>query len=105
MKKSFILAAMLGFALIARGQVPESHEVQHQPKAPASKQETCNGKAREVAGDDRETFMAGCLAGNTAPWSLCRSEADSSHLKDEKRRSFMKECVRSHSAVGTFRTI
>lgn len=76
------------------------------------KMKTCNAEAKEKAlkGDERRSFMSGCLSsGSAAKPTLtadeasalkdrkkqCRSEATDKALKGEERKSFIADCVKA----------
>ncbi|MDP2870807.1 PsiF family protein [Methyloversatilis sp.] len=76
------------------------------------KMKACNAEAKEKAlkGDERRSFMSGCLSsGSAAKPTLtadeasalkdrkkqCRSEATDKALKGEERKSFIAECVKA----------
>ncbi|AOF80897.1 psiF repeat family protein [Methyloversatilis sp. RAC08] len=76
------------------------------------KMKACNAEAKEKAlkGDERRSFMSGCLSsGSAAKQTLtadeagalkdrkkqCRTEATEKALKGEERKSFIAECVKA----------
>jgi hypothetical protein len=76
------------------------------------KMKACNAEAKEKAlkGDERRSFMSGCLSsGSAAKPTLtadeasalkerkkqCRTEATDKALKGEERKSFIAECVKA----------
>ena len=71
-------------------------------KAQQEKMTACNAEAKEkaLAGDERKTFMSGCLkaapvkASQQDKMKACNAEAGSKQLKGDERKAFMSGCLK-----------
>jgi hypothetical protein len=104
-KRRFLFLSVLPALLLVQSPVIHAGPQQDRMK-------TCNAEAKENAlkGDERRSFMSGCLSsGSAAKQKLtadeagalkdrkkqCRSEATDKALKGEERKSFIAECVKA----------
>ncbi len=104
--KKLISFLALGLVL-AMGSAQAADE--KAPTAQQSKMKTCNAdaKTKELKGDERKTFMKGCLStkpaaaapaaeGATAQQTKmksCNADAKTKALKGDERKNFMKDCL------------
>ena len=61
-------------------------------KAQQDKMKACNEKAGDKKGDERKTFMKGCLSGGNAAPSACEGKAAEKKLAGAAKSSFVKKC-------------
>ena len=69
--------------------------------AQQQKMKDCNAQARakNLAGDERKTFMSSCLSAAGVPQTQqdkmksCNKEATAKNLKGDDRKSFMSTCL------------
>ena len=104
MKKSLLTVA--AGALLAMGAV--SFQAQAADNAQQSKMTSCNAdaKTKNLSGDDRKTFMKGCLSANGGAaatstltpqqqkMKTCNADAKTKALKGDDRKKFMSDCLK-----------
>lgn len=112
MKIAHVLAAAVtAVALLSAPAFAEGEAVKKAPSekqlAQREKMKGCNAEAKEKAlkGDERKTFMKGCLSGGAAAapapamseqktkMKACNTEAKEKALKGDDRKAFMKTCL------------
>ena len=110
--KNILMAAMLSMALAGTVQAAtEKKEVTPQQQ----KMKDCNAEAKSKAlkGDERKTFMKGCLSKEGAPaaaaapaatdkktsqkekMKTCNADAKTKGLKGDERKKFMSDCLKA----------
>ena len=109
--KKILIAAMLSMALAGTVEAAaEKKEVTPQQQ----KMKDCNAEAKSKAlkGDERKTFMKGCLSKDGAPaaaapaaadkktaqkekMKTCNADAKIKALKGDERKKFMSDCLKA----------
>lgn len=96
----------LTLALVASLAVPAMAQDAAKTPSPAQqaqqqKMKDCNAQAKtkNLAGDERKTFMSQCLSAAGVPQSQqdkmksCNKEATAKNLKGDERKTFMSTCL------------
>lgn len=95
----FALASGAGFAADQEKKTPSPAQQAQQEKMKA-----CNAQAGEkgLKGDERKTFMSGCLGAKPAApatqqdkMKTCNADAGAKALKGDERKKFMSECLKA----------
>jgi predicted lipid-binding transport protein (Tim44 family) len=83
----------------------QKREASDKQKAQQARMSECNGKAKDMKGDDRKKFMSSCLRGEDGvsnkqqaqrdKMASCNKEAGSKALKGDDRKKFMSDCLKA----------
>ncbi len=112
LKAQFSLAVAFAFAV---GCGVASAADTAKPAKPLTAQQQrmvdCNKQATGKTGDERKTFMSGCLKGDTAAAPMkaptqqekmksCNADAKTKNLKGDDRKTFMSTCLKGDGAAA-----
>ncbi len=95
---SLALAAGSAFAEEKKADAPKKEPSAAQ-KAQQEKMKSCNAQAKGKKGQERETFMKGCLSGSTEGASACEAKAAEKKLAGAAKDSFVKKCTADAAAA------
>lgn len=106
--KSALFATLLCAAIAAPAFAADTGA--KEPTAQQQRMKNCNAdaKTKALTGDERKTFMKGCLSGDTAfaakaatdkqaaqreKMKTCNADAKTKALKGDERKKFMSACL------------
>ncbi|MDP1527080.1 MAG: PsiF family protein [Rhodocyclaceae bacterium] len=106
MKKVFAAAVLLAAQFALTPQLLAAEEKKPTPQQQRMKDCNADAKAKELKGDERKSFMKGCLSGKQTEakdarsaqqekMKACNADAKTKELKGAERKAFMSDCLKN----------